>query len=303
MRIEGNEGIPAAAAAAATVVDDSSNKNNSPRVAGIDGGEDITEKKDGGVIKYLERNGSGDERPSLGDTVYVHYVGTLLDGTKFDSSRDRGEMFTFEVGKGSVIKGWDLGVPTMKRGELSKFTIRADYGYGSAGSPPTIPPNATLVFEIELFDFHGEDLSENKDKSVVRRTIKQGTGYSSPNEGARVIVNLKGIEASSRRVFDERSNLEFELGEGFSINVCEGIEHALKKFKKEERSLVYLKPSQAWGFQGNKQLNLGANAEVVYEIELVNFEKAKESWQLNSKEKLEQSEMLKNKGADLFKVS
>jgi FK506-binding protein 4/5 len=300
MRIDDNERIPTSSAAS----DGSSFKNdNASGVVSAESDQDITEKKDGGMLKKLMREGNGDERPSSGDTVYVHYVGTLLDGTKFDSSRDRGEKFSFEVGKGAVIKGWDIGVPTMKRGELARFTIRSDYGYGATGSPPTIPSNATLVFEIELFDFHGEDLTENKDKSIIRRIIKHGTGYSSPNEGARVFINLKGTEANTGRVFDVRSNLEFELGEGLPINICEGLEVALKKFKKEERSLIYLKPSQAWGSQGNKELNVAENAEVIYEIELISFEKAKESWQLNSKEKLEQSEMLKNKGASQFKVS
>ena len=71
--------------------------------------------------------------------MYVHYVGTLTDGDKFDSSRDRGDRFSFNLGKSEVIKGWDLGVATMKIGEKSMFTIKSDYGYGSAGSPPKIP--------------------------------------------------------------------------------------------------------------------------------------------------------------------
>ena len=131
---------------------------------------DITAAQDGGILKEIIREGSGD-MPQPGDNVIVHYVGTLTDGSKFDSSRDRDEKFTFQVGKGSVIKGWDQGIPTMKRGELSKFTIRGDYGYGEHGSPPKIPGNATLIFEIELFDFHGEDLSASSSKYKPKSRI------------------------------------------------------------------------------------------------------------------------------------
>jgi FKBP-type peptidyl-prolyl cis-trans isomerase FkpA len=87
---------------------------------------------------------------TAGQTVTVHYVGTLTDGKKFDSSRDRGQGFTFKLGAGQVIQGWDKGVAGMKIGELRKLTIPAEMGYGSRGFPPVIPANATLVFEVEL---------------------------------------------------------------------------------------------------------------------------------------------------------
>jgi FKBP-type peptidyl-prolyl cis-trans isomerase len=97
------------------------------------------------------REGDGAEAKA-GNSVSVHYVGTLTDGKKFDSSRDRGQPFNFKLGAGQVIKGWDQGVAGMRVGAMRRLTVPPQLAYGDRGFPPVIPPGSTLVFEVELLD-------------------------------------------------------------------------------------------------------------------------------------------------------
>jgi FKBP-type peptidyl-prolyl cis-trans isomerase FkpA len=101
-------------------------------------------------LKYTDlKTGTGAEARS-GNVVEVHYTGWLLDGTKFDSSRDHNQPFRFKLGAGQVIRGWDEGVAGMKVGGKRKLIIPAELGYGRQGAGGVIPPGATLVFEVEL---------------------------------------------------------------------------------------------------------------------------------------------------------
>ena len=103
------------------------------------------------LVKQDVKVGKG-TAAKTGDTVRVHYTGTLLDGKKFDSSRDRNEPFEFTLGAGMVIKGWDEGIVGMKPGGQRKLTIPSDMAYGKAGHPPVIPPDSPLVFDVELLE-------------------------------------------------------------------------------------------------------------------------------------------------------
>jgi FKBP-type peptidyl-prolyl cis-trans isomerase FkpA len=103
-------------------------------------------------LKYTdEQVGTGAEAQP-GKTAVVHYTGWLMDGTKFDSSRDRNQPFSFPLGAGRVIKGWDEGVAGMKVGGKRTLIVPPDLGYGARGAGGVIPPNATLKFEVELLD-------------------------------------------------------------------------------------------------------------------------------------------------------
>ena len=108
-------------------------------------------EKDSGLIILIEQEGEG-KKPQKGQTIRAHYTGTLTDGTKFDSSHDRGQPFEFQVGMGRVIKGWDEAFLDMKVGTKASLIIPPELGYGPRGAGGKIPPNAILNFDVELVE-------------------------------------------------------------------------------------------------------------------------------------------------------
>src|SRR5215213_8639223 len=111
------------------------------------GGQEVTTASG---LKYTDTKVGTGAEAKAGQTAVVHYTGWLTNGTKFDSSKDRGQPFSFPLGGGRVIKGWDEGVKGMKVGGVRKLTIPPELGYGARGAGGVIPPNATLIFEVEL---------------------------------------------------------------------------------------------------------------------------------------------------------
>lgn len=228
---------------------------------------------DGGIIKKILTAGSGWETPETGDRVTVHYVGTLEDGTKFDSSRDRDEPFVFELGLGRVIKGWDQGVATMKKGEVALLTCQPDYAYGASGSPPKIPPNATLNFEVELLSWQSvKDISG--DGGVIKTILQEGVDWSKPNGRDEVKVHYKAKVQGAESYFAEspEGGVEFTLADG---HLCTGIATALKTMKKSEKVHLLLKPEYGFGEAGRTP-DVPPHSNLEVELELESWKKVED---------------------------
>ncbi|KAL4561072.1 hypothetical protein LXL04_033234 [Taraxacum kok-saghyz] len=199
----------------------------------------------GGLKKKILKEGDGWDTPINGDEVEVHYVGSLLDGTRFDSSFDREMPFKFKLGLGHVIQGWDDGITTMKKGEKSLFTIPPALAYGESGSPPTIPPNATLQFEIELLSWTKvKDIC--KDGGILKTIVTEGQNWQSPKDPDEVLVKYEArLEDGS--LVSKTNEVEFSVKDGC---FCPALSKAVKTMKKGEKALFTVKPQYAFGEKG-----------------------------------------------------
>merc|ERR1719162_741396 len=210
-----------------------------------------------GVQKEITTEAHKDnwQKPKQGDEVTVHYVGTLQsDGTEFDSSRKRDKPFVFSLGKGQVIKGWDLGVATMKKGEVAKFTLSPQFAYGDAGSPPKIPEKATLVFEIELISWASKD-DLFRDEGAIKTLLTEGSGWQSPKTGDEVLISVI-VTKEDGTVILSKQDLEYVLGSG-TLGVCQSVcDKALAGMKRGEESSVKCSKEYADGLEGGATVQI-----------------------------------------------
>merc|ERR1711994_198984 len=255
---------------------------------------------DGGIKKKIIREGTGATPPS-GSKVKVHYTGTLeSDGTKFDSSRDRNEPFEFTIGEGSVIKAWDEGVATMKVGERAILTCREDFAYGKKGSPPKIPGGATLIFDIDLLSFgdNEKDISDG-DGGVLKIMVRKGEGYQNPNDSG--VCQVKYTGTANDKVFTTHdADEEVTLNIDEDLKMPDGLNKALQSMNKGEKATFKVRSDYGYGAEGNKDLGIPPNTDLVYNIDLLSFENEKSSWDMDVKEKLASMVKKKKKGNTLF---
>ncbi|KEG13086.1 peptidylprolyl isomerase-like protein [Trypanosoma grayi] len=252
----------------------------------------------GGLFKTVLVEGSG-TRPVKGAKVTVHYVGTLeSDGSKFDSSRDRGEYFEFTLGRGQVIKGWDKGVATMRVGEKSVLRCTPEYGYGAAGSPPKIPANATLLFEVELFDWtRDEDVSEARDKSIMKSITVDGVDYERPGYESAVTIDLRvyGGDKDSDKLLCERLGWQIVVGD---TPLPPHLETCLSTMRKREAASFRVAghridaPCEEFG--------IAAGEMVTYVVDLQELTTVK-TWEFKGQARLDESERRKQQGNAAFR--
>ena len=240
------------------------------------GEEMIYTKTDSGLEYVVTENGKG-ELATAGNRVKVHYTGKLEDGTKFDSSFDRDEPLVFELGAGMVIKGWDEGFTLLHVGDKAVLKIPPHLGYGESGAGGVIPPNATLIFEVELleimpvikikeFDIAGK-VSSKTESGLEYILVEEGSGIKAA-AGNTVNVHYTGYLADGT-IFDSSYKRDqpfsFILGMG---RVIKGWDEGIALMKVGDKVRLIIPADLGYGERGAGGV-IPPNATLIFDVELL----------------------------------
>ncbi|XP_042493599.1 peptidyl-prolyl cis-trans isomerase FKBP65-like isoform X2 [Macadamia integrifolia] len=229
------------------------------------------EIRSSGLKKKLLHAGHGWETPNFGDEVTVHYVGTLLDGTKFDSSREREDPFTFKLGHGQIASELDHGIITMKKGEVALFTIASDLGFGATGAKG-VPSSSVIQFEVELISWITV-VDICKDGGIIKKILKKGERNEQPGDLDEVMVKYEvGLADGTIVAKTPEEGLEFYVKDG---HFCPALVKALKTMKKGEKANLMVQSLYAFGEQGKDDKDgfpaIPSNAVLSIDLELLSF--------------------------------
>lgn len=247
-----------------------------------------TEKTPEGLIIETIKEGSG-ETALKGTKVTIDYTGWLaMDGKKLDSSVDRGKPFDFPLGKGRVIKGWEMGIEGMKVGGKRRLTIPPDLAYGASGHGSLVPPDATLIFDIEVLSVEeiptGPEFPPDIDpikswekKDVLIDVIKEGGGEAMARNKKTCYIHYTGWVKETGKKFDS----SIDRGKTFSFlmgfgKVIEGWEIGIDGMKKGEKRRLTIPAKRAYGKEGVPSRSgegyvIPPNATLIFDVELVDL--------------------------------
>ncbi|MCF7918485.1 MAG: FKBP-type peptidyl-prolyl cis-trans isomerase [Candidatus Cloacimonetes bacterium] len=234
-------------------------------------------KTSSGLLYKITQSGDGD-LPHNGDTVVLHYTGTFENGEVFDSSLERGEPFSFELGAGRVIKGWDEGVALLHKGDKATFVIPPEIGYGSM-QRGSIPANSTLLFDVELLDIKPAPRIEaydvtglelyTTDSGLQYYIVDPGTG-DSPDQGSNVTVHYSGYLQSDNTLFDSSIKRDqpfrFQLGAG---RVIKGWDEGVSLMKIGAKYRFIISPELGYGARAMGPIPAGST--LIFDVELLDF--------------------------------
>ncbi|KAJ0026022.1 hypothetical protein Pint_08628 [Pistacia integerrima] len=199
-----------------------------------------------GIKKKLLKRGVGWETPEFGDEVTIHYVGTLFNGTSFDSTRDIDEPLTFKLGSGKVLRGLDNGIATMKKGECAVFTLPSELGFG-VGGREGVPPNSVVLYEVELLSWITV-VDVSKDGGIIKKILEKGKRNELPGDLDEVLVKYHIVLGDGTVITKTpEEGIEFYVKDG---HLCPALAKAILTMKKGERAKLIIQPQYAFGEQG-----------------------------------------------------